>query len=51
MGGCRISYVSIQICPATAGPAGTALPAAHLERNAVTIIFDTVQQMRNTLIS
>ena len=38
-----VGYVSIQICALlSASPARTALPAAHFERNDVTIICETV---------
>jgi hypothetical protein len=37
-----VGYVSIQICALGASPARTALPAAHFERNDVTIIYETV---------
>ena len=33
-----VGYVSIQICALSASPARTALPAAHFERNDITII-------------
>jgi hypothetical protein len=37
-----VGYVSLEICASTASPARTALPSAHFERNAVTIICETV---------
>jgi hypothetical protein len=37
-----VGYVSIQICALSASPARTALPTAHFERNAITIICETV---------
>ena len=37
-----VGYVSIKICALYASPARTALPAAHFERNDVTIICETV---------
>jgi hypothetical protein len=38
-----VAYRSIQICALlSASPARTVLPAAHFERNAVTIICETV---------
>jgi hypothetical protein len=39
-----VGHVSIQICALSASPARTALPAAHFERNDVTIIYETVHQ-------
>jgi hypothetical protein len=37
-----VGYVSIEICALSASPARTALPAAHFERNDITIICETV---------
>jgi hypothetical protein len=37
-----VGYVSIRICALRVSPARTALPAAHFERNDVTIIYETV---------
>jgi hypothetical protein len=37
-----VGYVSIEMCALSASPARTALPAAHFERNDITIICETV---------